>query len=151
MVLPVLVAAVAALASEPRADDGLLEAARRALPQEFAPSQVSGGLQNGLWDSGRTAVAATFPRPSGTLVLVLLRKANGAFLAVDISNVERSNLGKLGLGGETNRVESTPVKVSRRANGSVEVVVRTRVWKRAQRYTVSEPVVVKPDGTVLLR
>jgi hypothetical protein len=44
-----------------------------------------------------------------------------------------------------------PVEWLRRDDGLFQLVMRTRAWKAGQRFSVSEALVIKPDGTVLWR
>src|SRR5438552_14135108 len=97
VILFALFAAAAALAGESRVDDALFIAARRSLPQDIAANEVVRVLQAGLWNSNRTAVAVSFPKPKASVVFVFLRQTNGNFLAVDASGVEGGNFGKLGI------------------------------------------------------
>jgi hypothetical protein len=38
-----------------------------------------------------------------------------------------------------------------RDDGLFQVIMRTRAWKSGKRYTVSEPLVIRADGTPLYR
>ena len=49
------------------------------------------------------------------------------------------------------RFETTPVAWLHRDDGLLGVSMRTRAWRSGQRYTVSEPLLIRPDGTVLWR
>ena len=141
-----------ALAADSRVDDALFLAARKALPQDISTNETIRVLQSGLWNSNRTAVAVSLSRPKASVIVVFLRKANGTYLAANASGVERGNFGKLGRGRtDYDRFETTPVEWLYREDRWFQVVMRTRAWRAGQRYTVSEPLLIKPDGTVLYR
>ena len=151
-ILLALAAAPGARPAEPRADNALLAAAGKALPQGISTNAMAKALREGLWNTNRTAVAVSLPRPKATAVLVFLRQTNGTYLAVDASGVEGGNFGKLGRGrADYERFETKPVEWLHRDDGLFQVVMRTRAWRSGRRYTVSEPLVIKPDGTVLWR
>jgi hypothetical protein len=150
--LVVLFAGARALAATPVVDDALLVVARKSLPKEISTNEIAKALQAGLWNSNRTAVAVSFPRAKASVVFVFLRQTNGAYLAVDASGVEVGNFGKLGRRrSEYDRFETTPVEWLSREDGLFQIVMRTRAWKAGQRYTVSEPLIIQPDGIALWR
>ena|SRR6266536_2626995 len=60
--------------------DPLFGAARRELSREISTSAVARALRAGLWSPSREAVAASFPRPAGTVVFVFIRQGGGEFL-----------------------------------------------------------------------
>jgi hypothetical protein len=152
VILLVMFVAAGALAAESRVDDTLLAAARMALPQYITTNEMVRVLQGGLWNSHRTAVAASFPRPKASVIFVFLQQTNGTYLAVDAGGVEGGNFGKLGRGREDyDRFETTPVQWLNREDGRFQVVMRTRAWRARQRYTVSEPLLINPSGTVFWR
>jgi hypothetical protein len=81
-----------------------------------------------------------------------LRQQDGAFLEIDLSAVEGGNFGKLGLRPvEYDRFETSPIEWLPRQDGLFQVNIQTRAWRAGQRYTVSEPLVIHPDGTVIWR
>lgn len=141
--------------AEPRPEDTLLSAARQVLPRDLSTNALVRALPNGVWNSNRTALAISLPRPApqATVLLVFLRQTNGSFLATDASGVEGGNFGKLGTAGRRGyeRFETTPMRWLPREDGFFQVLVRTRAWQKGKRYTVAEPLVIRPDGTVLYR
>jgi hypothetical protein len=133
-------------------DDALILAARDVVPLEMAHHEMMALLKWGVWDGDRTAFAVAFRRGKGTAVVVFSRRGDGTYRAVDVSDVEPGNLGKLGSHGQVyERVETEPMDVSRRADGSLVILVRTRAWRGGRRYAVTEPVLIEPDGEVLWR
>ena len=105
-----------------------------------------------LWNTNRTAVAVAISRPAPSLVYVFIRQRNDTFLTVDVSGVESGNFGKLGRSRrEYTRFETTPIKWLPRDDGYLQIVVRTRAWTGRQRYTVSEPLVIRADGSPVFR
>jgi hypothetical protein len=151
-ILFALFAATGARSAEAPIDSALAAAGRNALPQGVSTSEVARVLQTGLWNMNRTAVAVSLPRPKASAVYVFLRQTKGTFLVVDASGVEGGNFGKLGRDrADYERFETTPVEWWHRDDGLFQVVMRTRAWRAGRRYTVSEPLLIKPDGTVLWR
>ena len=141
-----------ASATEPKLDAELLDAARKAMPSEMDSNLITRALESGLWNSNRTAVAVSIPRPKASVGFVFLRQANGTFLAADASGVEGGNFGKLGRPRtDYERFETTPTEWLHRKDGLFQVRMRTRAWRNGQRYTVSEPLLIRPDGLVLYR
>ena len=83
---------------------------------------------------------------------MLLRQPDGTYLAADASGVEAGNFGKLGRPRtDYEHFETTPVEWLYRNDGFFQVRIRTRAWRAGKRYTVSEPLIIRPDGTVLYR
>ena len=147
-----LIAVVCVAVAQPRIDDGLLAAARKALPQDISTNEMVRALGTGLWNSNRTAIAIGIPKPKASLVFVFLRQTGGKYLAVDCSGVEGGNFGRLGAGRAAyDRFETTPVEWLHRGDGMLQVVMRTRAWKSGRRYTVTEAPIVTADGTPLYR
>ena len=150
LILSALVAA--ASAGESRIDAALLAAAQNAMPEEIAANQRIRALESGLWNSNRTALAVSITQPKASVVFVFLRQTNGTYLAADASGVAGGNFGKLGRPRtDYERFETTPAEWLHREDGWFQVRMRTRAWRDGQRYTVSEPLLIKPDGTVLYR
>ncbi len=138
--------------AQPRVDDGLLAAARKALPQDISTNEMVRALGAGVWNSNKTAVAIAIARPKATLLFVFLRQTSGQYLAVDVSGMESCNFGYLGTARTGyDRFETVPVQWLPRDDGLFQVRMRTRAWKGGQRYTASGggTLVIKPDGTTL--
>lgn len=138
--------------AQPHVDDGLVIAARKALPQDISTNEIARALSTGLWNTNRTAVAIAIPKPKASVLFVFLRQPGGKYLAVDVSGMESCNFGYLGTRREGyDRFETTPVEWLRREDGLFQVRMRTRAWKGRQRYTASGggTCVIKPDGTTL--
>src|SRR4051812_1205675 len=60
----------AASAGEPQVDPALLAAAQKAMPREVTTNELVRGLQAGLWNSNRTAVAVSIsqPKPKASVI-----------------------------------------------------------------------------------
>jgi hypothetical protein len=145
-------ASVSALAGESRVDAALLASAQKGMPGEIATNQLVRVLEAGFWNSNRTAVAVSITQPKASVVFVFLRQTNGTYLAVDASGVEGGNFGKLGRPRtDYERFETTPVEWLHRNDGLFGVRMRTRAWRGGQRYSASDPLLIRPDGTVLWR
>jgi hypothetical protein len=135
-------------------DQNLVAAARKALPAEVSTNDIAKALEKGLWNSNRTAIAISINRvPKPSLIFVFLKQASGHYVAGNVSGVEGGNFGVLGASGRVGyeRFETTPVEWLHRDDGRFQVVMRTRAWKAGRRYTVSENLLIDPDGTPLYR
>ena len=150
-----LIASIHALDGTSRLDAALLATAQKAMPGEIATNQLTRALETGLWNSDRTAVAVSVlqQHPKASVVFVFLQQPDGTYLAADASRVEVGNFGKLGLLPRTDyeRFETTPVEWLHRDDGLFQVRIRTRAWRAGQRYTVYEPLIIRPDGVVIYR
>lgn len=135
-----------------KVDTALLDAAQKAFSKGISTNQLVRALGSGLWNSNRTAMAASITRPKGSVVFVFLLQSNGTYLATDASGVEDGNFGVLGRPRtDYERFETTPIQWLHRDDGKFQVVMRTRAWRGGQRYTVSEPLLIRPDGLVMRR
>ena len=144
-----LLATVSVATAEPSFDEALHAATRQS---QISGSEVTRAAKLALWNVDKTAAAVVLKRPEASLVLVFLRKPNGEFATVDVSDVESGNFGKLGFRrSHYQRFETTPVEWRQRTDGLFQVVMQTRAWASGQRYTASEPLIIRPDGTPLWR
>jgi hypothetical protein len=151
-IFPVLMAGISALAGELPIDPVLLATARKAITEDVAQNQLVMALESGLWNSNRTALAISVAQPKGSVVFVFFRQSDGTYLAANASGVEGGNFGKLGRPrADYERFETTPVEWLHRDDGVFQVRMRTRAWRGGQRYTVSEPLVIRPNGVVVYR
>jgi hypothetical protein len=64
---------------------------------------------------------------------------------VNVSVVERGNLGKLGSLNKYEKIVTYPYRWESDSNGECRFWFKTHAWLKGQRYTVEEPVYVK-DG-----
>jgi hypothetical protein len=135
--------------------DALLSTAREAMPGEIPTYELIKALRTGLWNSNRTAIVISVPQqyPKNSVILVLLRQPDGTYVAANASRVETDNLGKPGLLPQKayERFETAPAEWLNRNDGLFQVRIRTRAWMSGQQYTVYEPLIIKPDGSVLWR
>ena len=119
---------------------------------EVSHEELSHASHVALWNSDQSAAVVAFHRRQGSLVLVLLRQPDGQFRVVDVSRVEDGNFSKLGFPrSRSERFETSPVEWLPRDDGSFHIVLRTRAWQSGKRYTASEPLIIRPDGTPLWR
>ena len=105
-----------------------------------------------LWNSDKSAAVASTSEASGTRVTAYLQQQDGTFLTVDLSAVESGNFGKLGRRlADYDRFETRPIAWLPRQDGLFQVEIQTQAWLAGQRYTVSEPLIIRPDGSVIWR
>lgn len=132
--------------------DPLRYALRTAAPSDVTDEQLSTALANGLQHPDGTAVAIAISRSGASLILVLIRKSDSSYVVADASQVESANFGMWGRKRhEYDRYETIPVQWLPRDDGLLQVSIQTRAWRNGQRYAVAEPLIIKPDGTVLIR
>lgn len=135
-------------------DSALFTNAQKALPVGVSTNEIAKALNAGLWNTNRTAVAISINRsPKPSLIFVFLKQADGRYIAGNVSGVETGNFGVLGSSGRSgyDRFETTPMEWLHREDGLFQITMRTRAWKSGQRYTVSEKLVIRKDGTPLYR
>jgi hypothetical protein len=136
----------------PPTTDTLFHAARSAAPTDVTDAQLTTALSNGLRHPDGAAVAIAIPRAEASLILVFIRRPDGGYLAADASQVETANFGVWGRKRhEYDRYETTPIRWHSRNDELLQVSIQTRAWRSGQRYTVVEPLRIRPDGTVLFR
>lgn len=141
-----------ASAEESRINAALLISAKKALSEVITENELVGVLESGLWNPERSALAVSVLKPKASVLYVFLLQANDTYLAIDISGVESGNFGKLGRSrSDYERFETTPTEWLHRTDGLFSVHMRTRAWRDGKRYTVYEPLIICPDGSVLYR
>lgn len=154
-ILYALIATIYALGDEPHLESALVAAAQNSMPEGIDRHLLIKSLESGLWNSDRKAVAVSVPQkhPKESLVFIFMRQPNGRYLAADAIGVEAGNFGKLGLlpRADYERFETKPVEWLDRDDELFQVRIRTRAWRNGQRYTVYEPLIIRPDGTVVYR
>jgi hypothetical protein len=105
-----------------------------------------------LWNADGTAAVSAVPGETVTRVTAFLKQQDGTFLEVDLSGAEDRHVGRLGhRRTEYDRVETRAIEWLSRQDDLLQVRIQTQAWRAGQRYTVSEPVVLRRDGTVLWR
>lgn len=112
---------------------------------------VAEAKASGIWNDDRTAGAVSIPGDSRSNIYVLLLLPNGDHKTTDISRIEDGLFAKLGTAerSEYERYETTPIEWKTLEDGDFLLKVRLRAWRDGQRYTVSGPVIVRTDGSVL--
>lgn len=125
---------------------------------EFPPGVSSRSIEDGLkrilWHPNGQDLAVAFIGEKNSFIVVFLRNQAGKYLAVDVSQVENGNFGKLGREFRRKDFATLPTQWLPRPDNDnlVQVVMRTRVWDLAgRRYTVTEPLVITRDGKPLWR
>jgi hypothetical protein len=134
--------------------DDLNASALKVLPARISKEEIAKAFQFALWNSEKTAVAISLAGgQKESLVYVFLRQKDGAFLAVNVSDVELGNIGKLGMAKRDgySRIETKPVKWLIGFNDLFRIELNTKAWKDGKRYSVSEPLIIMPSGDVIWR
>ncbi|WND79845.1 hypothetical protein [Lysobacter capsici] len=104
-----------------------------------------------LWSVDRRAAAASMRTATGPGVFVFLRGGDGSFQKIDVSAVERKNLGKLGLAQRYERIETRAVGWLPSQGELLRLEVRTQAWHQGRRYVAEELLMLRTDGRVLWR
>lgn len=119
----------------------------------FVPTAAAGQPpDSALWNADRTAAVTATPDESGTRVTAFLKQPDDSFLEIDLSGAESGNFSKLGRRqAEYDRFETKPIAWLPRQDGLLQVRIQTQAWRAGRRYTVSEPLIIRRDGTVLWR
>ena len=126
-----------------------------ATEQGVKKGAVEKGVKEAKWKEDKEAVALCFEKNGRTLCLVVAKKEGAGFTVVDVSRVEGMNLGKMGWGDQGYTRVMTFVEAWRgpedkwwsTENALCQVRFTTRAWKGKQRYTTSEPLVIRKDLT----
>lgn len=98
---------------------------------------------SGTWNDDKSAVAISIPSENHTGIYVLLVQPNGDHTTIDISRIEDGLFAKLGT------AERAEYDWKALEDGDLLLNMRLRAWRDGQRYTVSGPVIIRPDGSVL--
>ncbi len=144
-----IAASVLASADELKIEEKLLAAAKKALSASVDEDDLPTTIASGLWNSEKTALAVVHHRSKGSIVYIFIRQKTGEYLAVDASDVESGNFGKLGFKRtHYDRFKTELVEWMKSEDSKLQIFVRTRAWKNGVRYTASEPLLIASDGTV---
>lgn len=142
---------------------GTTELGSIALAPGSAPAAIDAGVKGALWHPNGRDVALGINGPRASFVVVFLQQAGGTYLAVDVSNVERANIGFIGPFRTYSDRHTEPVQwlnlsrieaLGSRYDGAaaVQIRLRTRAWDaRGQRYTGAQALTITRDGTLLWR
>jgi len=125
-----------------------------AIPVTLPASVVEGGLGKILRHPNGNDVAIGFNSAKSSFVVVFLLQRDGSYLAVDVTRVEKVNIGAIGPFRAYKRTETTPTGWLERPQNddSVQVRLQTRAWDLSgRRYTMNEPLIITRDGTPLWR
>ena len=131
-----------------------------AVPARVPSSSIAEGLTGALVHPNGHDLAVGFKganrsyvrgQTSG-FVVVFLRQASGAYLAVDVSQVEGANIGMSGPFRAYFDLETVPLEWLPRDDDSVQIRLQTRARDQSgQRYRPTEPLVITRDGRPLWR
>ncbi len=138
------------VSAESKTDGELFAYARQSLGEGVSSNDLALALTRGLWNSNRTAVAISVTNSPAPSAWVFLKRSNNGYLAVDLST-DGLGIGLIGNAARSayERLELVPIEWLPREDGMLMVVMRTRAWKGGQRYTVSKPILIRQDGTLL--
>jgi hypothetical protein len=123
------------------------------VPHRVSAASLALGLKAVLRHPNGHDLAAGFRGDNGSFVVVFLRQANGTYLSVDVSQVERVNIGAIGPDRVYRDTETAPVEwMLRDSDDAVQVRLRTTTWDVAgRRYRGTEPLIITRDGRPLWR
>jgi hypothetical protein len=125
-----------------------------AAPATLSAPAIEAGLAKVLWHPNGSDLAVGFKGEEGSFVAVFLVQANGSYLGVNVSRVERVNIGAIGPNRTYRNVQTAPTGWLDQPQGddAVQVWLETQAWDvTGQRYTGREPLIVTRNGMVLWR
>jgi hypothetical protein len=119
------------------------------MPAKVSTEELSGALENGLWNNPHTMLAITTGSERSTSFYILVVEPEGQLLVADVSRLTRSLFNKLAwvTTGDFERSILEPIEWSCRENYCM-LKARLRAWHLGQRYTVFRPLVINSDGSV---
>jgi hypothetical protein len=134
------------------------------VPTRVSPAALEEGLLGVLVHPNKHDLAVGFRGTPGPIadrrrvpqsfVVLFLRQTSGAFLAVDVSQVELANIGFIGPDRTYPDVATVPLEwLARPAEDNmVQIRLQTRARDQSgQRYRATEPLIVTRDGRPLWR
>jgi hypothetical protein len=123
------------------------------LESNFSKEDIETGINQGIWNQKKTAFASSFGNYPKSKVYMFLRIKNKEWKAIDLSFIEDTNLSKLGLASKEDytKILSQPIKWFEGDYDYFVVLISTQAWKNGQKFTTSEPQIIKQDGTILYR
>lgn len=124
-----------------------------AVPGRVSAADLDEGLKGMLWHPDGSGLALGFKGDKGSFVVVFLRQASGAYVAVDVSQVERANIGAIGPNRPYRNVQTAPTEwLPSREDGAVQLWLQTLAWDLSgRRYRPREPLIITRDGRPLWR
>ena len=125
-----------------------------AVPSRVGRSALDQGLKGMLRHPNGNDLALGFRGEGDSFVVVFLLQANGSYLAVDVSQVERANIGVVGPNRTYLDVQTNPIEWLTRPEGddSVQIRLQTRAQDLSgQLYRPTEPLIITRDGRPLWR
>jgi hypothetical protein len=133
-----------------------------AIPPGVTRAALDEGIAAALWHPNGRDVAAGVNGNGGSFVVVFLEQPTGTFLAVDVSRVERANIGGIGPSRRYTQRQTKPVEWLPRSRiegtgayrnrPAVQIPLQTPVWDEARvRYAGTEALIITRDGMRLWR
>ena len=142
----------------PTGDQGQIQLARRAIEktsldiQELFPRTdvVNAAIENGLWTEDRKAAAVVADTRAGN-VFVVLETDQERYLVANVSPIVTGLFAKLGTTDRSDfeKYVVEPVGWLSQTDSKVIAEFRLRAWRDGRRYSVTGPVAVNSDGTVI--
>jgi len=129
----------------------LLESAKTTFPN-YSEDKLQTMFKNALWNHEKSAVVVYSPAVNKTSVYIFIKNESDEFIAVDIniSKVERMNLGKIGSNRHFQKIE-TKAKKWIKNEKYYQIQMETKAWSKGQRYRAFEPLLIDKSGRVLWR
>ena len=128
---------------------GLLESAKKTFPN-YLEAELNTMFKNALWNNEKSAVVVYPSDMNKTSIYIFIKNESDEFIGVDISQVERGNLGQIGSNRHFEKVETKAVKWMEHEK-YYRIHMETKAWSKGQRYRVSEYLLIDKSGRVLWR
>lgn len=123
-----------------------------AIPTDVSAAAIDAGLATIVWHPGGRDFACAFARTKGSFVVVFLAQSDGTYRGVDVSQVEKVNIGAIGPFRKYRETRSRPIDWIPRDDDSVQVRLRTDAWDTAGvHYRMHEPLIITRAGEPLWR
>jgi len=119
--------------------------------QKLSPKQneanLTETLKTGAWSYDKNEVIVNLENK----IYLFMTNTSGNVMAVDLSKVEKSNIGKIGPNRHYEKVQTKVTEWLEDSPSKLQIKLETTAWSKGKRYRAFEPLIVQRDGKVLWR
>ena len=127
----------------------LIDSAKVIFPN-YSEEKLKSMFKDALWSQDKSAVVVYPFDTNKTSIYIFIKNESDKFIGVDISRVERINLGTIGSNRKFEKVETKAVKWMEHEK-YYQIHIETKAWSKGQRYRASERLLIDKNGRVLWR
>jgi hypothetical protein len=127
----------------------VIESAKITFPN-YSEEKLNAMFKDALWNHEKSAVVVYPPDVNKTSIYIFIKNESDEFMGVDISKVERGNLGTIGLDLKFEKVETKAIKWLEHEK-YYWIHMETKAWRKGQRYKRFERLFIDKSGRVLWR